>query len=75
MSGDLHTKIWLLLVALATAGMASFWYGFRAWRENRLVADTPASRVRSAAFRFVFRQLGDEAFGRQHQAGDARRVL
>jgi len=49
MSGDARLKFWLLLLGLAGAAAASFWYAFRAWRENRLVEDTAASRVRSAA--------------------------
>ena len=53
MSGDLRSKVWLLLLGLAAAAVASFWYGFRAWRENRLIGDTPISRVRSAAQGYV----------------------
>lgn len=53
MSGDPRSKVWLLLLALAGAAVASFWYGFKAWRENRLVGDTPISRVRSAAQGYI----------------------
>ncbi len=43
----------LLLFGLAGAAAYSFWYGFKAWRENRMVEDTPSSRVRSAAQGYV----------------------
>ncbi|HLW22821.1 MAG TPA: GIDE domain-containing protein [Steroidobacteraceae bacterium] len=43
----------LLLAALAGLALYSLWYTFRAWRENRLVADTPTSRIRSAAQGYV----------------------
>ncbi len=48
-----HFKEVLLLAALAGGGLYSLWYGLRSWRENRLVADTPTSRVRSAAQGYV----------------------
>ncbi len=53
MSGNDRLKFWLLLLGVAAAAVYSFWYAFRAWRENRVVADTPASRVRSAAQGYV----------------------
>ena len=53
MSGGLRSKLLLLLLGLAAAAIASFWYAFRAWRQNRLVGDTPISRVRSAAQGYV----------------------
>jgi hypothetical protein len=43
----------LLLFGLAGAAAYSFWYAFKAWRENRMVEDTPSSRVRSAAQGYV----------------------
>jgi hypothetical protein len=49
MSGNERFKIWLLLLGLVGAAVYSFWYGFKAWRENLVVEDTPTSRVRSAA--------------------------
>ena len=52
MSGN-HFKFLLLLFGLAGAAAYSFWYGFKAWRENRMVEDTPSSRVRSAAQGYV----------------------
>jgi E3 ubiquitin ligase len=53
MSGDARFKSWLLLLVLAGAAVYFFWYAFKAWRENRLVGDTPTSRVRSAAQGYV----------------------
>ena len=43
------------LLAVASTGVAiySLWYAYRAWRENRLVADTAVSRIRSAAQGYV----------------------
>jgi hypothetical protein len=52
MSGN-HLKSLLLLFGLAGAAAYSFWYTFKAWRENRMVEDTPSSRVRSAAQGYV----------------------
>jgi hypothetical protein len=46
-------KSLLAAAALAVAAAYSFWYWFKAWRENRVVADTPTSRVRSAAQGYV----------------------
>jgi len=53
MSGNDRIKFWLLLLGVAIAAVYSFWYAFKAWRENRVVADTPTSRVRSAAQGYV----------------------
>ncbi len=53
MSGNDRVKFWLLLLGVAAAAVYSFWYAFKAWRENRVVADTPTSRVRSAAQGYV----------------------
>ncbi len=53
MSGSDRVKFWLLLLGVAAAAVYSFWYAFKAWRENRVVADTPTSRVRSAAQGYV----------------------
>ncbi|MGO9514031.1 MAG: GIDE domain-containing protein [Steroidobacteraceae bacterium] len=53
MSGNDRLKFWLLLLSLAAAAAYSFWYAFKAWRENRVVGDTPASRIRSAAQGYV----------------------
>jgi len=53
MSDDLRFKLFLLLLALVGAAAYSFWYAFKSWRENRLVADTAASRIRSAAQGYV----------------------
>jgi E3 Ubiquitin ligase len=53
MSGDTRFKIFLLLLGLAAAAAYSFWYAFKAWRANRIIGDTPASRVRSAAQGYV----------------------
>jgi hypothetical protein len=53
MSGNDRLKIALLLLGLAGAAAYSFWYAFKAWRVNRIIGDTPASRVRSAAQGYV----------------------
>jgi hypothetical protein len=52
MSGTLF-KFWLLVAVLAAAAAYSFWYAFKAWAKNRAIADTPTSRVRSAAQGYV----------------------
>src|SRR5271166_5391556 len=52
MSGN-HIKFLLLLFGLAAAAAYSSWFCFKAWREKRLVEDTPSSRVRSAAQGYV----------------------
>lgn len=49
----LRLKLQLLMLGLAGAAVYSLWSAFRAWRENRLVADTAASRIRSAAQGYV----------------------
>jgi hypothetical protein len=52
MSGD-RFKIWLLVIGLSASAVYSFWYAFKAWGKNRIIADTPTSRVRSAAQGYV----------------------
>jgi len=58
------------LLAIASTGVAiySLWAACKAWRENRLVADTAVSRIRSAAQGYV--QLAGRALpmprGRSH---------
>lgn len=52
MSGN-NIKFWLLVAGLAAAAMYSFWYAFKAWAKNRVIEDTPTSRVRSAAQGYV----------------------
>lgn len=52
MSGN-GFKIWLIIAALAAAAAYSFWYAFKAWTKNRVIEDTPTSRVRSAAQGYV----------------------
>lgn len=49
----LRLEFWLAVAALAAATAYSFWYGFRAWRKNRTIEDTPRARVRSAAQGYV----------------------
>lgn len=51
MSGN--PKFWLLVAILAGAAAYSFWYAFKAWAKNRVIQDTPQSRVRSAAQGYV----------------------
>jgi hypothetical protein len=46
-------KYWLLVIGLAAAAVYSFWFTFKAWRKNRVIEDTPTSRVRSAAQGYV----------------------
>jgi hypothetical protein len=48
-----RAKLWLLVILLAAAVAYSFWYAFKAWTKNRLVQDTPTSRIRSAAQGYV----------------------
>ncbi len=52
MSGN-GFKFWLIAAALAAAAAYSFWYAFKAWAKNRVIEDTPTSRVRSAAQGYV----------------------
>jgi hypothetical protein len=52
MSGD-RLKFWLIVAGLAAAAAYSFWYAFKAWAKNRVIEDTPTSRVRSAAQGYV----------------------
>jgi E3 Ubiquitin ligase len=52
MSGT-RFRFWLLAGCLAAAAVYSFWYAFRAWAKNRVIEDTPTSRVRSAAQGYV----------------------
>ena len=43
----------LLILGLAAALVYSFWYAFKSWAKNRAIADTPTSRIRSAAQGYV----------------------
>jgi hypothetical protein len=52
MSGD-RFKFWLIVIGLAAGAVYSFWYAFKAWAKNRVIEDTPTSRVRSAAQGYV----------------------
>jgi len=52
MSGN-RLKFWLIVIGLAAGAVYSFWYAFKAWAKNRLIEDTPTSRVRSAAQGYV----------------------
>jgi hypothetical protein len=52
MSGN-RFKFWLLVIGLAASAVCSFWYFFKAWSKNRVIEDTPTSRVRSAAQGYV----------------------
>jgi hypothetical protein len=53
MHGPDRLKFWFLAAALAGAAVYSFYYCFVSWRRNRVVGDTPTSRVRSAAQGYV----------------------
>ncbi len=52
MSGN-RLKFWIFVAALAATAAYSFWYAFKAWGKNRVIEDTPTSRVRSAAQGYV----------------------
>jgi hypothetical protein len=52
MSGN-GFKFWLTAAALAAAAAYSFRHAFKAWAKNRVIEDTPTSRVRSAAQGYV----------------------
>jgi hypothetical protein len=52
MSGN-RFKFWLVIIGLAGAAVYSFWYAFKAWAKNRVIEDTPTSRIRSAAQGYV----------------------
>jgi E3 Ubiquitin ligase len=52
MSGN-QFKSWLIVIGLAAGAVYSFWYAFKAWAKNRVIEDTPTSRVRSAAQGYV----------------------
>jgi E3 Ubiquitin ligase len=52
MSGN-RFKFWLIVIGLAAGAVYSFWYAFKAWAKNRVIEDTPTSRVRSAAQGYV----------------------
>lgn len=66
MSGNDRIKITFLLLGLAGAAAYSFWYAFKAWRVNRMIGDTPASRIRSAAQGYV-ELLGQGLIGEKLQ--------
>jgi hypothetical protein len=53
MDGPDRVKVWFLIAGLAGATVYSFYYCFLTWRKNRVVGDTPTSRVRSAAQGYV----------------------
>jgi hypothetical protein len=53
MHGPDRVKFWFLIAFLAGAAGYSFYYCFVSWRRNRVVGDTPTSRVRSAAQGYV----------------------
>ena len=46
-------KIWLIMLGLAAAAVYSFWWAGKSWAKNRAIADTPTSRIRSAAQGYV----------------------
>jgi hypothetical protein len=52
MSGN-QLKFWLIAAGLAAGAVYSFWYACKAWAKNRVIEDTPTSRVRSAAQGYV----------------------
>ncbi len=52
MSGN-ALKFWLIAAGLCAGAVYSFCYAFKAWAKNRVIEDTPTSRVRSAAQGYV----------------------
>jgi hypothetical protein len=52
MSGN-RFRFLAIVIGLAASAGYSFWYAFKAWRKNRIIEDTPTSRVRSAAQGYV----------------------
>lgn len=44
---------WLIVIGLVAGAVYSFWCAFKAWAKNRVIEDTPTSRVRSAAQGYV----------------------
>lgn len=52
MSGQ-RFKFWLIVAGLAAGAVYSFCCAFKAWVKNRVIEDTPTSRVRSAAQGYV----------------------
>ena len=53
MHGPDRVKFLFGIAVVAAVAVYSFHYCFQTWRKNRVVADTPASRVRSAAQGYV----------------------
>jgi hypothetical protein len=47
------SEFWLIAAALGIGAAYSFWFSFKSWARNRAIADTPTSRVRSAAQGYV----------------------
>jgi len=52
MSGN-RFNFWFVVLGLAVAAVYTFWYAFKSWAKNRVLEDTPTSRVRSAAQGYV----------------------
>jgi hypothetical protein len=52
MSGN-RFKFWLIVTGLCVSAVYSLWYASKAWAKNRIIEDTPTSRVRSAAQGYV----------------------
>jgi hypothetical protein len=53
MSGGTRVEFWSVILGLSAAIAWSAFQAFGAWRKNRLVEDTPTSKVRSAAQGYV----------------------
>jgi hypothetical protein len=53
MDGADRIKLLFFILCVAGAAAYSFYYTFVSWRRNRVVGDTPTSRVRSAAQGYV----------------------
>jgi hypothetical protein len=52
MSGT-QFKFWLIVAGLCASDVYSLWYAVKSWAKNRIIEDTPTSRVRSAAQGYV----------------------
>ncbi len=58
MSGD-RVEMWVVMLGLAVIAAYSFWIAIKAWSKNRILEETPTSRIRSAAQGYV--ELGGRA--------------
>ncbi len=57
---------------LIAAAVYLFWFGFQAWRKNRLIEDMPVSQNRGAQYVLALTILEDDRLRRQRGADSAR---